>query len=62
MGRRMRQWQIAFRDADAEAINADRGPEVYRGLHAWGAHAGQPYAPTGAFRPPLRHGSVDDTQ
>ncbi len=49
---RMRDWQAKFKDGGPEAINADRGPEVYRGFYCWGAKAGQPVAPTVTFRPP----------
>jgi glycosyl hydrolase family 20 len=47
---RMRKWQTAFKDADTDAINADRGPEVFRGRYCWGAQAGQPAAPTVDFQ------------
>ena len=35
-----------FPDADPEAINADRGPEVEAGIYCWAPQAGQPVAPT----------------
>jgi len=46
MSRRMQEWQARFRDADTEALNADRGPAVYRGYYCWGERAGRPVAPT----------------
>lgn len=57
---RMRAWQIAFKDADAEAINRDRGPEVQKGLIAWGDQAGQPVAPTVLWSRTVNHGGQDD--
>jgi hypothetical protein len=51
ISRRMRVWQAVIRDADAEAINRDRGPEVFLGRYCWGKRAGHPAAPTGAIRP-----------
>lgn len=49
---RMRDWQAKFKDGDTEAIDADRGPEVYKGYYCWGEKAGQPVAPTVEHRPP----------
>lgn len=46
VGQRMRRWQRLFPDADHEAINCDRGPEVEAGCYCWGARAGQPVAPS----------------
>ncbi len=57
---RMRAWQVAFRDADADAINRDRGPEVQKGLIAWGANAGQPVAPTVPWSCTVDHGGMDE--
>jgi Glycosyl hydrolase family 20, catalytic domain/Glycosyl hydrolase family 20, domain 2 len=45
-GRRMRRWQALFKDADAEALAADRGPHVHQGYYQWGRLAGKPVAPT----------------
>ncbi|PCJ58001.1 MAG: hypothetical protein COA79_14615 [Planctomycetota bacterium] len=42
----MRTWQQIFQDADTEAINEDRGPEVNRGFFCWGKNAGKEVAPT----------------
>jgi hypothetical protein len=60
ISKQMRVWQTAFRDADADAINLDRGPEVHRGLYAWGPNAGQPVAPTGTWSHTIDHGGQDD--
>jgi hypothetical protein len=49
---RMRKWQALFRDGDPEAINAERGPEVFRGLYCWGDRAGKPVAPTAVMKAP----------
>jgi hypothetical protein len=47
----MRQWQILFPDADPNAINADRGPEVELGRYLWPPRAGEAVAPTADFFP-----------
>lgn len=46
MTKKMRQWQVAFRDADPNALDFDRGPEVYDGHYTWPPLAGVPVAPT----------------
>jgi len=46
LGRQMRRWQAAFRDADDEAMRRDRGPQVFDGYYCWGPRAGRPVAPT----------------
>ena len=45
-------WQAKFQDADPEAINKDRGPEVVAGFYCWGNRAGKPVAPTATMRAP----------
>ena len=52
VGIRMRRWQARFKDADPEAIDKDRGPEVVEGFYCWGDKAGQPVAPTALMRVP----------
>jgi hypothetical protein len=47
---KMRRWQALFRDADTEAIQRDRGSEVFWGLYCWGKRAGEPVAPTAPRR------------
>lgn len=49
LNKKMRKWQVAFKDADREAILMDRGPEVYEGYYCWGGNAGKPVAPTVKF-------------
>lgn len=49
LNNRMRRWQVAFKDADKEAIIADRGPEIVGGRYCWGERAGDPVAPTVEF-------------
>lgn len=46
MTKKMRQWQTAFRDADPNALDFDRGPEVYDGHYVWPPLAGVPVAAT----------------
>jgi hypothetical protein len=48
---RMRRWQALFPDAEPEALNADRGPEVSAGLYCWGPMAGKAAAPTADWEP-----------
>jgi hypothetical protein len=55
----MRAWQAKFKDGDPEAIDTDRGPEVYRGFYCWGKKAGQPVAPTVTMRPPGEEAEAD---
>jgi len=43
---RMRIWQAKFKDADPEAIDHDRGPEVFSGFYLWGRRAGKKVART----------------
>lgn len=50
--RQMRSWQIIFPDADATAINEDRGPEVKTGRYVWPPFAGKAVAPTVDFGKP----------
>ena len=40
-----RTWQSTCRDADPDAINADRGDEVLMGKYRWGSKRNQPVAP-----------------
>jgi hypothetical protein len=48
---RMRKWQALFPDAEPEALNADRGPEVSAGLYCWGPMMGKAAAPTADWDP-----------
>lgn len=41
----MKHWQALFPDADPEAINSDRGEEVFMGTWRWGEKHGQPVLP-----------------
>jgi hypothetical protein len=45
-GTKMRRWQVMFKDADDEAMRADRGAYVSRGRYFWGKRAGKPVSPT----------------
>jgi len=47
----MRLWQVLFPDADPNAIDADRGPEVESGHYVWPPNAGEAVAPTAEFFP-----------
>ncbi len=48
---KMRLWQVLFPDADLNAINADRGPEVEAGHYLWSPKAGEAVVPTAEFFP-----------
>jgi len=51
VNRHLRQWQTIFPDALPDALNADRGPEVFCGKYVWPPVAGASVAPTRDFMP-----------
>jgi hypothetical protein len=60
--RGMRRWRILFPDAAPEAMNRDRGPQVFLGRYVWPPRTGEPVSPVFDYTPGLDLKTADSPE